>query len=307
MNLKYLGAVLGVVAIVVLGVIFLGHKSPSVTSEKVQVAASFYPLYFFASQIGGDKADVMNVTPAGSEPHDYEPTAQDMARIEASRLLIVNGASFEAWGEKIGQNIDPQKTLIVAAGEALATQTVVEDGETVTDPHVWLSPVLGKQMVDKIEAGFTQVDPANAGYYAANAAALQSKLDELDAAYRQGLASCAKKDIITSHSAFGYLATTYRLNQISITGISPDSEPSLKHLADVILFAKKNNVTVIFFESIVSPKLSQTIANEIGAKTMVLDPIEGLADDDIVAGKNYFTEMRQNLTNLEAALECSKT
>jgi zinc transport system substrate-binding protein len=290
--------------LIFVGYALFRHSSPKASPQELNVAASFYPLYFFAQQIGGDKATVTNITPAGGEPHDYEPTAQDIAQIENDKLLIFNGGNLEAWGEKIKQNIDPKRTLVVTAGENLTTQNVVEDGKSMTDPHIWLSPQLAEQMVDKIEAGFAQVDPTNADTYAANAAELKSKLVALDTEYKQGLARCETKDIITSHAAFGYIATAYHLNQVPIAGLSPDAEPSPQQLADVADFAKKNNVKIIFFESLVSPKLSQTIANEIGVKTMVLNPIEGLTSDEVAQGKSYLTEMEQNLTNLKIALQC---
>ncbi len=278
---------------------------PHRESQKLEVAASFYPLYFFASQIGGEKVAVLNVTPADAEPHDYEPTAQDIARIESSRVLILNG-NLEPWGDRIEENIDLKRTVVLTAGQGLTTQHVIENGENILDPHVWLSPPLAKQMVDKIAAVLAHADPGNADYYGSNARILKSKLDDLNNAYRQGLAHCAKKDFITSHAAFGYLATTYHLKQVPIAGLSPDAEPSPRRLADIANFARKNNVKVIFFESLVSPKLSQTIATEIGAHTMVLDPIEGVTNDERAAGKNYLTKMQENLANLRIALQCAR-
>ncbi|MDD4989061.1 MAG: zinc ABC transporter substrate-binding protein [Candidatus Pacebacteria bacterium] len=298
---------IGIVILLIAGIFILsGHKqSESPTGpEKLQVTASFYPMYFFASEIGKDKADVTNITPAGGEPHDYEPTAQDIATIEQSRLLILNGGGLEVWGGKITENIDPKQTLLVTAGENLTNQKVMEEGKNITDPHVWLSPKLAEQMVDKIEAGFEQVDPTNAPYYKTNAETFKTKLNNLDMEYASGLSMCKKKDIITSHAAFGYVATAYHLNQIPIAGLSPDAEPSPSDLAKVATYAKVNNVKYIFFESLVSPKLSETIAREVGAKTLVLNPIEGLTPDEISSGKSYLTEMQNNLTNLKLALEC---
>lgn len=305
MNKKYIFAV--VLGIIVIGLLTLTTKnknSPVISSHKPQVVASFYPLYFFASQIAGDKADVMNITPAGAEPHDYEPTGQDMAKIESSNVLVLNGGGLEAWGNDIEANIDPAKTTIVIAGGGLTTQEVVEEGEKIIDPHIWLSPVLAGQMVAKIEGALVKVDPDNASYYRSNAEALKSRLGALDNEYKKGLAVCNEKNIITSHAAFGYLATTYHLNQVPIAGVSPDAEPSPKELADVAKFAKDNNVKYIFFESLISPKLSQTIATEVGAQTLVLNPLEGLTDDEIASGKDYFSEMKSNLGNLKIALQC---
>jgi len=170
---------------------------------------------------------------------------------------------------------------------------------------VWLSPPVAKQMVNRIAAGFEQIDPAHAAYYDSNRRTLDAQLDDLDGEYRRGLAHCATKEVTTSHAAFGYLATTYGLHQVPIFGLSPDAEPSPRQLASIASFAKKNHVTTIFFESLLSPKLSQTIASEVGARTMVLDPIEGLTSDDLAAGNNYFTAMRQNLASLRAALQCT--
>jgi zinc transport system substrate-binding protein len=296
--------ILGVIFIGVLTLIVNNIYKPTTKSNKLQVTASFYPLYYFSQQIGGDKVNVINITPAGAEPHDYEPTAQDIAQIENSKLLVLDGTGLEAWGNSIKQNLNPKDTIVLTVGDGIINQKVMEDGQEVIDPHIWQSPPLVKQIADKITNALIQIDPANASYYQSNAEALKSKLDDLDTRYKQGLSNCAEKNIITSHAAFGYLATAYGLNQVSIAGLSPDAEPSPQQLADIVKFAKANNVKYIFFESLVSPKLSDTIATEVGAKTLVLNPIEGLTNDEIAQGKTYFTEMQNNLTNLRIALQC---
>jgi len=305
MNKKYItGLILGIACIGLLTLIIKHKNSVLVSSDKIQVTASFYPLYYFASQIGGDKINVTNVTPAGAEPHDYEPTPIDVATIENSKLLILQGTGLEAWGDDIKKNLDPNHTIVVTVGQELMTQKVVEDGATITDPHTWLSPPLASVMADKILAGFITVDPTNTTYYQANEAKLKNDLATLDTEYKNALVNCASKDIVTSHAAFGYLSTTYGLHQVPISGLSPDAEPSPKQLADVADFVKKNKVQYIFFESLVSPKLSETIARETGTKTMVLDPIEGITQEDLAKGDNYFTVMRRNLKNLETVLQC---
>lgn len=288
--------------LITVGILLAGkvkNKTKVSNNNKVQVVASFYPLYFFASQIGGDKVEVTNITPSGAEPHDYEPTTQDVAKISTSNLLILNG-HVEPWGDKV----TAPKTLV--AGDGLTTKQLVEDGQTIVDPHVWLSPLLAKKEVAKIFQALIKIDPKDQNYFQANATHLDQKLDEIDQAYKHGLANCQQKDIITSHAAFGYLAAEYDLNQVPIAGLSPDEEPSAKQLADVANFAKSHNVKYIFFESLVSPKLSETIATEIGAKTLVLDPLEGVSDADIKQGRDYFTVMQDNLTNLQIALQCTK-
>lgn len=290
------------------GIFFLNKSQETKLTQQdktVQVNTSFYPLYFFAEQIGGDKANVHNITPAGSEPHDYEPTSQDIARIENSDILIINGG-VEAWANKLLDDLRGKDVEVVTAGEGMFTQQMQEDDQTITDPHIWLVPALAKKEIQRITAAYIKKDPANSSYYQANEKSLEQKLDNLDAKYKNGLSTCKSKDIITSHAAFGYLAKAYGLNQVSIAGLSPDAEPSTQQLAGVAKFAKEHTIQYIFFESLVSPKLSETIANEIGAKTLVLDPLEGIPDDEIKQGKNYFTVMEDNLNNLQIALQCTQ-
>lgn len=273
-------------------------------SDKLTVATSFYPLYFFTNAIGGDQVEVRNITPAGAEPHDYDPSTQDIANIESSKVLVLNGG-VEAWAEKIKNLLQGTNVTVVTAGEGLLTRKLTENGEVMADPHVWLDPVLAKQEAHAIAQGLATADPANASYYASNEQALDAKLDQLDQSYKQGLVTCASKDIITSHEAFAYLASRYGLNQVPISGLSPDAEPSAQELANVANFAKSHGVKYIFFESLVSPKLAETIANEVGAKTLVLDPIEGVSGEDQAAGQDYFTIMSANLKNLQTALGCT--
>jgi zinc transport system substrate-binding protein len=308
MNTKKVLFVLGVVLFAVLVIVALlsFNKKEENNSSKIKVVTSFYPLYFFTSQIVGDKAVVSNITPSGAEPHEYEPTARDMATIEGSDLLILNGGGLESWGKNIRSNINADKTKIVMAGEDLTTMALIKEEQKVVDPHIWLSPILAQQMIDSIESGLSQVDPNNTLYYESNAKNLKEKLSVLDEEFKQGLSTCGDKNIVTSHSAFAYLAREYNLNQVSIAGLSPEEEPSSKQMADIAKFAKDNNVKYIFFESLISPKLSETIAKEIGAQTLVLNPIEGLTEEEINSGKDYFTEMRNNLANLKIALQCTQ-
>jgi zinc transport system substrate-binding protein len=275
------------------------------SSQKLQVTASFYPYYYFASRVGGDKAEITNITPAGGEPHDYEPSSGDIIKIDSSKLLILNG-TVEPWGTKIQNDLKGTGTKVLVAGQGLFTQKVIdEDGINSVDPHVWLSPALAKKQVTAILNAFIEIDPTNKDYYTVSANELLDDLDNLNKDYKAGLETCQKRDIVTSHAAFGYLATDYGLTQVPIAGLSPDAEPSLKQLADISNFAKQNNIKYIFFESLVSPKLAQTIATEVGAKTLVLDPLEGLTPNALSHGANYLTVMEQNLHNLEVALNCN--
>lgn len=283
-------------------------KNPSVTKQgenKLQVSASFYPLYYFASIIGGDKVHVANLTPSGVEPHEYEPSPQQLAQIENGDLLILNGG-VEAWGEKMKKNLAGTHSNVLTTGDGLLTKQITEEGEKMRDPHIWLDPQLAKKQVHKITESYIKTDPANTTYYQTNEKMLQERLELLSTKYQQGLQTCKNHDIITSHEAFAYLADRYHLHQVAIAGLSTEEEPTAQKLAEVATFAKQNGVKYIFFESLVSPKLSETIAKEIGAKTLVLDPIEGISDDNIQQGKNYFTVMEDNLQNLQTALQCTK-
>jgi zinc transport system substrate-binding protein len=297
---------LGIVGVLGLVGILSQNKRPVQNSGKLEVATSFYPLYFFASQIGGDKVDVFNITPASAEPHDYEPTTQDIVRISDSALLILNGGKLEAWGDKIKDQLKGSPTRVVTAGEGLADKTLDEDGKTIQDPHIWQDPLLAKKEVAVIEKAYEKIDSKNAAYYHTNAQKLELQLDELDKEYATGLISCVLKDFVTSHAAFGYMAAQYGLHQVAISGVSPDEEPSGQKLAEVANLVKKENIKVIFFETLVSPKLSQTIAQETGAKAMVLDPLEGISPEDVKAGHTYLTVMKDNLSALRDALQCTK-
>lgn len=296
-------------AVLLTALIFVAYKRapvvvPAEATHKLSVVTSFYPLYFFATQIAGDKALVYNLTPAGAEPHDYEPTAQDIARIEDSQLIILNGGKLEAWGDAIKSILQGKQTAVITVGDEFADKSFIENGERISDPHVWLDPLFAKKEAAVIARNLEKIDPANAAFFATNLAALNAKLDNLDKSFRAGLSNCQKKDIITSHAAFSYLAAEYGFNQVPISGVSPDVEPSPAELVGVADFVKKNQVKYIFFETLVSPKFAQTIANETGAQTLVLNPIEGLTDEEIAADHDYFTEMNSNLINLRIALQC---
>lgn len=304
------GSVIGLISILLLGIVVLfllkidNNLNNSTNKQNIQISTSFYPLYYLASEIASDKAKIYNITPAGAEPHDYEPSTKDVANIEDSELLIINGGNLEPWSDNISNILKNTKTNIIKVGEAFANLKTIEEEKTITDPHVWLSPVLAKKEAEIIANKIIEIDPTNKSFYEQNLLALNKKLDNLHLEFLNGLQTCATRDIITSHAAFSYLASEYNLKQIAISGISPDDEPSPKQLIQIAKFAKENQVKYIFFESLLSPELSETIAREVGAKTLVLNPLEGLSDDEIAQGKNYITEMRQNLANLKIALQC---
>jgi zinc transport system substrate-binding protein len=300
------------VVIFLIGFIYLIYLAffPKQTPERestsgIKVVTSFYPLYFFTKEIVGEKIDVINLTPAGAEPHDYEPNTADISQIEKSKLLIMNGLEFEPWGDKLRDQLDIREVKVLAVAEGLASLSIDEEGEMRIDPHVWLDPILAKQQVVKITNAITAIDPNNRDEYESNSQKLQDKLTVLDQDFRDGLANCRLRHVITSHTAFGYLAAEYGFIQTAISGVSPDEEPAPQRLGEVADLAKQLNIKYIFFETLISPRLAETIAQEVGAQTLVFNPLEGLTQAEQAAGKNYFTIQRSNLINLQTALECN--
>ncbi len=274
------------------------------STGKPQVVTSFYPLYYFAAQIAGDRAEVKNLVPVGAEPHDWEPSARDIVRIKEANLFIYNGAGFEAWVPKALDAAKNDRRVVVEATQGLplvAPPPGAEEGLASADPHVWLDPQLAKQIATAISAGLVQADPAGKTTYEQNLVALLARLDTLDGQFKTGLANCDRREIITSHAAFGYLANRYQLTQIAVKGLSPDTEPTPARIAEVTEIARAKGATTIYFETLVNPNVSEAIAKEVGAKTATLDPLEGVADQQ---KETYFTVMEQNLQQLRTGLGC---
>ena len=281
------------------------------TTGKIKVMTTIYPVYEFTSKVGGDKVDVSMLIAPGVEPHDWEPTAQDLIKIRSGKLFLYHGTGLEPIDKILKKDvIGETKTVEVSKGiNALAKSADNEEEEheehkeSKLDPHIWLDPVYAQQEVNNIVEALIEMDPQNADYYKKNAQAYNKELAQLDQDYKTGLSNVAHKDIITSHSAFAYLAKRYNLQQVGIMGLSPDAEPTPDKMAKVIDFCREHNIKYIFFESLVSPKLSETIAKATGAKLLVLNPIESITNDQKSQGKDYISIMRENLANLQTALK----
>ncbi|HEV8360683.1 MAG TPA: zinc ABC transporter substrate-binding protein [Candidatus Thermoplasmatota archaeon] len=281
-----------------------GCTSPS-AQARVDVLASFYPVQFLAERVASGHLAVGVLVPAGVEPHDYELTPGDTASVQRARLVAYHGAGLEAFADALRALADGAQVPVVeaAAGLDLATRDLGE--EHGADPHLWLDPLRAAQEARNLEAALARVDPANASSYGAGLASLTADLAQLDREYRDGLAACAKHKIITTHAAFGYVADRYNFTQIPITGLEPEADPSAEKLREVADLARRENITVIFFETLVSPRVAQVIADEVHGRTEVLDPVEGLTDEAIAAGQDYLSVMRDNLRNLRDAMECA--
>lgn len=313
----------------------------AVKADKLDIKVSFYPMYEFTKNIVGDLADVETLIPAGIEPHDWEPTAQDMAGISAADVLVYNGAGMEGWAQQVIDSAKGTQLVAVEASKGLDIMEGVEEEEDHAgeadhdheagghadeanhnheagepakedhahdhdhgglDPHVWLAPSLAIKEVRTIEAALAAASPENAAAFKTNSDAYIAKLEQLDQDFKAGLKDTKRKDFITQHAAFGYLAKEYGLTQVPIAGLSPEQEPSAAQMAQIVEFAKAHEVKTIFFETLVSSSVADTIAGELGAKSAVLNPIEGLTDEDRSSNLDYLAIMRQNLEALKAAL-----
>lgn len=289
--------------------------TPAAGGDRLSVVASFYPLEEAARGVGGDLATVVNLTPPGQGPHDLELQPRQQAEIESADVVLYLGRGFQPQVDAAvaGAPADVVPVDLLDQVELLSVDPQLDgtagevDGEVLSgdvDPHVWLDPTRMIAMVDAITDAFADADPGHAAAYRANARAYLQDLEGLDAEYRAGLASCRSDVIVTSHRAFGYLADSYGLRQIPIAGISPEIEPDPKTLEAIAAEAEAEGVTTIFLESIAPPDLAETVADEIGARLDLLDPIEGLTRQQIDEGATYASIMRENLERLRAGLGC---
>ncbi|MFZ5988210.1 MAG: metal ABC transporter substrate-binding protein [Bacillota bacterium] len=294
-------------------------ENKSKNDERISVYTSFYTMYDFASKIGGDRVELHNLVPTGTEPHDWEPSPKDILSIEKADVLVYNGAGMEDWIEKILSSIRNEKLEVVEVSKDITLlkddqeeheeESSSEEGQEnedehlENDPHIWLNPLLAKKQMEAIKNAFVKADPSNKDYYEKNYVDNAKKLDDLDSEYKEALSKYTKRDIIVAHKAFGYLCEAYGLRQVAIEGLNAESEPTPARMAEIVKFARDNNVKVIFFEELISPKVANAIAREVGARTEVLNPLEGLKEEDISAGKDYFSVMRENLEALKKALE----
>ncbi|MCB5164819.1 metal ABC transporter substrate-binding protein [Streptomyces bambusae] len=316
MNVRRLISATALAGAVALGATALtacsGASAAGTADGKLNVVASFYPLQFLAEQIGGTHAEVSSLTKPGVEPHDLEITPRQTARLDESDVVLYLKSLQPAVDKAVEQAGTKTK---VDAAELTTMEVHLEGeeghaeeggdhghdhGEAGEDPHVWLDPVKYAEIAKGVGKAFEKADPAHAADYKKNTEALVAKLGALDTEFRNGLKAVPGKTFITTHSAFGYLAERYGLDQEGIAGVDPESEPSPARMKELQALAKKEKVTTVFFETLASPKTADTLAADLGLKTDVLDPLEGISDKS--QGKDYFEVMRANLNNLEKAL-----
>jgi zinc transport system substrate-binding protein len=285
-------------------------------SDSLEVVAAFYPLEEAVSRVGGDLVEVTGLTPPGGGPHDLELTPRDVTAVEEADMVVYLSKGFQPSVEQAVAGLGDDAAVVDALEgiELLPVQEGLEgtqgevDGETLEgglDPHVWVDPMLQAEIAATVADALAGADPDNADTYQANLEEYRTELEALDGEFREGLADCESRTIVTSHRAFAYLAEAYDLRQIPIAGVSPDDEPDPQSLEAIARAAEEDGVTVIFFESAVSPDLSETVAREIGASTDFLQPVETIEQDALDDGADYASVQRQNLQSLVAGLRCS--
>lgn len=286
-----------------------GANKPVAADDKISVVTTFYPVYEFTKAVTGDTADVTMLVKAGTEPHDFEPSTKNIATISDADVFVYLDDNMETWVDSVVSSVKaPQLTVVKATGDMLllaGTTEEEEEGESheghshAYDPHVWLSPKRAMMLVENIRDAFIAKYPDKAEVFTNNAAAYLTELSDLDALYTDKLSQAKQKSFVTQHAAFGYLALDYGLTQIPITGISADIEPSAKRLVNLAKYVQKYDIRYIYFEKNASSKVAETLADETGVKTAVLNPIESLTSKEMKSGENYISEMKANLKALE--------
>ncbi|MCL2490365.1 MAG: zinc ABC transporter substrate-binding protein [Propionibacteriaceae bacterium] len=299
----------GLAVALALALAFLGAgcAAPPPQDGKPQIVAAMYPFAFLAGSITGDRADVTTLVPPGTEPHDYELTPHQIAQLKDATLVVYQKGVDAAIDTAVAQSAPAR---VVETGSLvqllLASSDGADTGEATggyaDDPHTWLDPNNMMVFAEAVAEAISAADPANAAAYQANLATLTAQLTSLDASYRSGLTGCQRTSFLTTHAAFGYLAKQYGLQQLAIAGVTPEDEPSPKRLAEIAATARSLGLTTVFFETLISPDYANTLATDLGLRTDVLDPIEGLSAAS--RGADYLQIMASNLEALRQANGC---
>ena len=295
------------------------EKKEASSNEKIQVMTTFYPMYEFTKQVVGDKGDIELLIPAGTEPHDFEPSAKDLAKISDSDVFVYNSPELETWTDNLTDTIDTKQTEIIQASKDIKlmegteheheeahdhdTQEHEEHGHShELDPHVWLDPALAIKEVETIRDQLSKKYPDDKAAFEKNAASYIDELKKLDEEFQTAFKDAKNKTFVTQHAAFGYLANQYGLTQEAIAGISPDQEPSPSRLSELKHYVDDNQVKVIYFEENASSKVAEALSKETGVKLEVLNPLESLTDKQIKDGEDYLSVMRENLAALKESV-----
>jgi zinc transport system substrate-binding protein len=282
-----------------------GHADRLI-SAKIKIVTTIFPMMEFAKDVAGSRGEVHLLLPPGAEVHTWQPRASDILAISRADLLIIVGANLEPWLPGIVKSVANPGLITLDASQGLdLIKDQDDDSLGASDPHYWLDFSLDQKVVDRIRDLCCRLIPDEAGTFKQNALRLNQKLQDLDERFRKGLANCRQQDFVSGgHAAFGYLARRYGLKQISLYGLSPDSEPTPRELAKVISFAKNNKTRFIYYERSVSSKLAKMIASDAGAQMLVLSAAHNLTREQLLSGVTFFAVMEENLANLKKGLGC---
>ncbi|AYV34158.1 metal ABC transporter solute-binding protein, Zn/Mn family [Erysipelothrix rhusiopathiae] len=279
---------------------------------KLKVMTSFYPLYDFAQKVGGDKVEVENII-EGGEAHGYEPSANDIIRIQESDVFIMNGAGFEGWAPKTLKSVKNDKLKIVDTSQGVTLHEGHDHhdhddhddhdhhhGEY--DPHIWMNPMNAYQQMKNIKDAFVEVDPENKDYYEENFKRYGAEFESLSNDFENKLRNVKNKEVVVDHTAYGYMLEPYGIEQVAIAGSLLSSEPTAKQVDESIQYIKSQNIKAIYMESLSNDKLLQTISKETGVKILKLNTLESLSKQDLENGNDYFKVMNENLESLVEGL-----
>ncbi|CAN5889081.1 zinc ABC transporter substrate-binding protein [soil metagenome] len=283
----------------------------------ITVVASFYPLEYAVERVAGDHVETVTLTDPGVDPHDLEMSPEDVATVQGADVVLYSSGLQAAVDDAVGAQAGDSAFDVNEAADLVETGSEDEhadeeeghsedeeghDDHGGVDPHFWLDPQRYAGVAEAIAEELAEADPDNAEDYRANAADFVAELEELDEEFATGLAECEQTSMVTTHAAFGYISTKHGLEQVGITGLSPEAEPSPARMAEVTEIVEDNGVDTIYSEVLLGAELADTIANETGAEVLLLDPIEGITDES--AGEDYLEVMRANLETLRSGQGC---
>jgi zinc transport system substrate-binding protein len=307
---KKLGLLVGLLALFTVLTGCMSEKKAT-SENKIKIVTTFFPMYDFTKNIVGDEGNVELLIPAGTEPHDFEPSAKNMADIAKASVFVYNSKNLETWVPNAINSLGVKTLNVIEASEKIKLMEATEEADEYEgnthehnlDPHVWLAPALAKKEVETIRDGLISEFPTKKEVFTKNAAAYLKKLTALDEDYKKELANATQRNLVTQHAAFGYLAKEYGLHQVAIAGLSPDQEPSPSRLAELKDYVKKNHIQLIYFEETASDKIAKTLSDETGVQLAVLNTLEGLTKEEQKQGADYISVMQDNLKELKKTIK----
>lgn len=286
------------------GCVSQSPQAGNATDAKLKVIASFYPMYDYAKNVGGERADVTCLIPVGVEPHEYDPTTSDILALNGAHVFILNGVIEESWAPELIASLNNKNLEVIDTSKGIPLVASMDADMPGNDPHLWLDPAEAVKQVAAIRDAFIRADPAGKDYYESNAAAYTRKLESLDAQFREIMPSCKKKEILITHATLAYFCREYGCTQVPIEGVNAEGEPTPAVVAAIVEQAKADNITVVFTERLYSPQIAQSIADEIHGIVAVFNTVHGLTAEEQRRGVDYISQMQENVKTIKESLDC---